>query len=147
MSAEIKEQLDRIEAMVILLCAGKAPAASPAPASGYVVAPGAVADDAELDSNYGNPDVRKDPPRWKGDSFKGKKYSACSPEYLDALAGFLDWQAGKDDEKGTDDGKKYAGYARKDSARARGWAKRLRAGWKQPGREPGIDDEDEIPFS
>lgn len=102
-----------------------------------------VADDAELDSKYGNPDVRKDPPRWKGASQVGKRFSDCPPEFLDEFASFCDWKAGKDDEKNTDDGRKYAGYARKDAARARGWAARIRNGWQAKIADDGSQ---EIPF-
>lgn len=100
----------------------------------------AVATDAELDSQYGDPEIRKDPPRWDGESFKGCKMSEATPEYLDSLAGFLDWRAGKkreeaaeltdeDDETKAERAKavKYAGYDEKDAARARGWARRKRA--------------------
>lgn len=92
----------------------------------------ATADDADLDGQYGDPSVRKNPPRWEGESFEGRRYSETTPEYLEALAGFLKWKSGKDDAKGTEDGRKYASFARKDAARALGWAKRLRAGWKAP---------------
>ncbi len=100
---------------------------------------GAVATDADLDSKWGDPDVRKDPPRWKGKSFEGKKYSQTAPEFLDELAGFLDWQAVKNDEKaaamkaagddkGFADQTKYARYSRTDAGRARGWGARMRSG-------------------
>lgn len=116
-------QLDRIEAKLDQLLAAKAPAPQ---ASRFAVAPGAVAPASELDSQYGNPVIKKDPPRWSGPSFVGQPYSACSAEYLESLAGFLEWKAGKDTEKGDADSLKYAGYARKDAARARGWAQRNR---------------------
>jgi len=85
-----------------------------------------IADDAELDSQYGDPEVRKDPPRWKGASYVSRPFSECPADYLDMLASFRDWQADKDSEKGTEDGDKYAKYGRKDAARARGWAQRNR---------------------
>jgi hypothetical protein len=87
-------------------------------------APPPVADDADLDGEWGAPAVRKDPKRWTGASYVGKKYSECPSDYLLQLAGLLDWQAGKDEEKGDTDSLKYAGYKRRDAARARGWAKR-----------------------
>jgi hypothetical protein len=94
-------------------------------------ASGAVAPDSDLDSQWGDPVVRKDPKRWLesgGASFVGVPFSQCPPDYLDALASLADWKAGKDDEKGTEEGAKYAKYARKDAARARGWAARIRSG-------------------
>lgn len=126
-------RLNELHAKVDALAARPA-AARPAAAAG------AVADDRDLDGQYGDPNVRKDPPRWSGESHAGKRYSDCPPEYLETLAGLLDWQAGKDEEKGDPDSLKYAGYKRKDASRARGWAKRLRDGWTRPGAD------DPLPF-
>ena len=90
------------------------------------------ASDKELDSQYGNPEIKKDPPRWKGPSFVGRRYSECTPEYLENLASFCDWKAGRDAAAGkmTRGGKPLADLVRRDAARARGWANRLREGWK-----------------
>lgn len=102
---------------------------APAPA-----ASGDAASDYDLDSQYGDPVVKKDPPRWKGNSFVGYQFSQCPADYLDVLAGLLDWQARKDDEQGkTWTNKKgeevpSSSFKRKDAARARGWAARIRAG-------------------
>lgn len=88
---------------------------------------GSVAPDADLDSQWGDPVVRKDPKRWLengGASYVGVPFSQCPPDYLYALASLADWKASKDDEKGTEEAAKYAKYARKDAARARGWAAR-----------------------
>ena len=127
----ILEVLARLEAKVDRLLAQQGGSAAPG-----------VASDADLDGQYGNPEVKKDPPRnWSGASFVGSRFSECPPEYLDALASFFDWKAGKDEEQakaaGDDEDTakakaKYARYARTDAARARGWAARLRAGWKPP---------------
>jgi len=99
---------------------------------------GEVATDAELDGQYGDPEIKKDPTRWQGESFVGRRYSETSPEYLDMVASLEDWRAGKDDEAGqrgemNNRGKPKDGYfARKNAARARGWAKRKRNGWGAP---------------
>lgn len=98
--------------------------------SAPAAAGGAVATDADLDSQWGDEDVKKDPPRWTkggGAPVAPCRMSACPPDFLEELASFKDWQAQKNDEKGTPEGKKYAGYDRKSAARARGWAARLRA--------------------
>ena len=95
---------------------------------------GRIAPDSEIDDpEGGDKEIRKDPPRWKGDSFKGRKWSETSPEYLDAMANFLDWTAGKKREEaaaasGEDAATKlkYAGYDEADAAKVRAWAKRLR---------------------
>ena len=34
-----------------------------------------IADDYDLDGLYGDPEIRKDPPRWSGESMVGKRYS------------------------------------------------------------------------
>lgn len=105
-------------------------------------AAGAVASDRELDSQYGNPEVRgKDPREWKGPPMRGRKYSECPAEYLDLLAESLEWQAQQAEKKNelTNGGKPVAEFRRKDAARARGWAKRMRAGQAQqqpPRQEP-----------
>lgn len=92
----------------------------------------ASADD--LDGKYGNPSVRKDPPKWGGVSCVGRSFSECPPEFLDSLAGFLDWRAEKE---ASDPAKeKYARYSRSDASRARGWAARIRSGWTPPKAAP-----------
>ena len=125
----ILEQLARMEAKIDRLLGQQAASAAPG-----------IAPDSDLDSQWGDEEIRKDPPRdWSGDSHKGRRMSECPPEYLDALAGYFDWKAGKEDEEaqrldGEEQSKKrkYAGYSRKSAARVRGWAQRLRSGWKPP---------------
>lgn len=94
---------------------------------------GQIADARELDSPFGDPVVKKDPPRWTGPSFAGCNMSQCSSEYLLTLAEFYDWQGDKDDESGkTWTNPKKPGsqpvpsssFKRKDAAKARGWAER-----------------------
>lgn len=125
----------RVEALeqrvaVLQAARGATPAAAPAPAS----APG---DDivADLDGEYGDPEVRRDPPRWKGESMVGKRFSECSPEYLGELAGFKRWCAQRDDEAQAVDakGRPKSYWARLDAARAAGWAQRILAA--QPRKE------------
>lgn len=130
--ADVKRLETKIDAIARHLGIGAngGGAKASAPAAG-----GEVATDAELDGQYGDPEVRKDPTRWQGESFVGRRYSETSPEYLDMVASLEDWRAGKDDEAGqrgelNNKGKPKDGYfARKNAARARGWAKRLRSGW------------------
>ncbi len=100
--------------------------------AGGVSSGGAVATDYEMSGQYGDPILKKHPPRWTGPAgeFVGKRFSQCSPDVLDVVAGFNDWKADK--EAATAGKEKYAAYSRKDAARARGWAKRLREGWKAP---------------
>lgn len=118
-----------------------------------IVAPsGAVADDADLDSQWGDPVIKKDPPRWKGNSYAGSKMSECPADYLEAVARLFDWMASKDDEQGkTWTNKKgeevpASSFKKKDAARARGWAQRIKAGYVQTQREPATEEQPDIPF-
>jgi hypothetical protein len=89
--------------------------------------PAVIANDADLDGQYGNPEVRaKDPRDWTGEPMKGRRFSECPAEYLDMLAARFDFFAGQESDS------KKAGYCRKDAARARGWAKRMREGRVPP---------------
>lgn len=110
-----------------------------------------IASDSDLDGKYGNPEVKiRDPRDWSGDSMIGRKFSECPADYLDMIASRLDFFAGKSDEEGkeTAAGKPVSQYQRLDAARARGWAKRVRAGYTPPKSAPVNfnDDDENIPF-
>ena len=120
-----------------------------------VAAPAKVADDRDLDGKWGDPEVKFDPRDWSGDSCKGQHMSECPAPFLDLLAETFDYFAAQAEEKGetTTSGKPVAPYKRMDAARARGWAKRIRAGYKpaaQPATEgwaqPAMPDDSEVPF-
>lgn len=89
-----------------------------------------VADDRELDSQYGDPVVKFKPRDWTGDSCVGLRMSQCPAPFLDMLAEAFDYFGDQAEAKNeqTDSGKPVAPYKRKDAARARGWAKRVREG-------------------
>lgn len=91
-----------------------------------------------LDDKYGDPVIKaKDPRDWNGPTMMGRKFSECPPEYLDLLAIRLDYFADKAQTNGetTNRGLPKAPFMRKDAARARGWAARLRGGWGTAGRQ------------
>jgi hypothetical protein len=96
--------------------------------------PGAVASDRDLDSKWGDPVIKAMPKAWKGKSFKGQPMSRCPAELLDGLAEMYDWFANKAEKNHevSPRGKPIADYKRLDAARARGWAKRIRAGKVAP---------------
>lgn len=110
-----------------------------------------AADDRDLDSPHGNPEVKFNPRDWAGPSFKGCRMSECDPTFLLMLADTFDYFADKAEENDerTSTNKPVAPYKRKDAARARGWAKRIQDG-KVPAttaaspnwgtREPGDED-------
>lgn len=106
-------------------------APSGAQASGGPVTPAAA--DSDLDGQYGNEPVYKDPPRWKGQSYKGVRLSECPSDYLDVLAEFHEWKAanplpGKEGN---------TAYSTRDAARCREWAARARDGGQGATRAPG----------
>lgn len=89
---------------------------------------GRVATPGELRGQYGDPKVRKNPKRWAGASYIGATYSRCPSDYLEELAGYLDWCADKESQQANP--KKHANgknfyweFDRKDAALARGWAR------------------------
>lgn len=89
-----------------------------------------VADDYDLDSEWGDPKVRfgLKEKYWKEqpDPFIGFKFSECTPEYLDATAKYLDACAYMARKNGGEENEKKAHYKARDAARARGWAARIR---------------------
>ena len=147
----MQDQLNRIESLLISIDRKLASqAARPA-----AQATAAVADASDLDSQWGDPEVKRDPPSWTkkgGPPVAPRAMSQGPADWLDAVASFYDWQAGKDDEtRKTYTNKKgeeveTAPFKRRDAARARGWSARVRAG-KVVQREPGCDDGPEsLPF-
>lgn len=90
----------------------------------------------DLSDKYADFTVRRSPPQWLssgGEDYTGQPISTTTPEFCEAIASFLDWTAQKDEEKNhsyvNNAGKTVfpAPYARKDAARARAWAAKLRA--------------------
>lgn len=121
---------------------------------------GAVATDAELDNEWGDPPIKKSPKKWLEDGnpdYAGSRMSECPSEFLLAVASLNDWMADKDDEAG----KTYqpmkngqpngaprpaSGFSRKTAKLARGWAKRNEGAVKGPAPYSPPQSDDEIPF-
>ncbi len=111
--------------------------------------PALVASDSDLDGQWGDPVIRaKDPRDWTGESQLGKPFSECPAPYLDLVAARLDFFAEKADAEQalTTSGKPVAPYNRRDAARARGWAARIRRGWK-PTDDSGFPSDGKQPLS
>lgn len=104
----------------------------------------AVATNAELDGPFGDETIKFDPRDWQGDSFKGAPMSRCPADYLDMLASSLDYFAKKNEGKLTDKGKPKSDFDRRSAARARGWAQRVRGGWKPRAAPIPNDDADDF---
>lgn len=122
----------RLESIATLIAAAMAvgltkgaPGSAPAVAA-RMATPAAIASDADLDGQYGNPQVKFKPRDWSGPEMKGRKFSDCPAEFLELYAQSLDWSAGQADQKQetTSSGKPVSYYKRMDAARARGWARR-----------------------
>lgn len=92
--------------------------------------------DADLIKN--DPLIKKDPPRWSGPKFIGRKMSAATADYLKELANFCEWRAAANEDDARietvatkkADLMKWARFARLDARRARAWARRKEAGWQ-----------------
>lgn len=101
-----------------------------------------VADDRDLDGPHGNETVKFTPRGWHDSDgiYKGNPMSQCPPAFLDLLGEAFESFAKKNADKGDD---KKAGYEKRSAARARGWARRLRDGWKpaQASAQDVIDDD------
>lgn len=123
----MQDQLARMET-IVRADAGQAPHAVHAAANAGSGLP-APAPDSDLDGQYGDPTVHKNPPRWQGPDYAGAKFSQCPPDYLRDLAGLLVWRARKADEEGrtTSKGRPQSEFLVKDAARALGWAARHEA--------------------
>ena len=100
----------------------------------------------------GDPEIRKDPPRWKGESFASRRMSMATPEYLRAYADFEEWKGMKTLEDADPEKRKFVTYNLRNAALAKGWAEILSNPSHRPGAElddggfgPSDADED-IPF-
>ncbi len=98
-----------------------------------------AAPEADLDGPHGDPEIRAKSPRdWTGESQQGKRFSQCPPEYLEMVADRLDYFAEQNAASDDPEAQKKANYNKKDAARARGWAARIRAGYVPVNDEPSI---------
>lgn len=91
------------------------------------------ATDREMDQTWGDPTVALIPRDWTiGGVTKGQKFSTCPPEFLDVYADTMNYFAQKNDAANavTTQGKPKSFFDRKNEKFARGWARRLRSGWK-----------------
>ncbi len=89
-----------------------------------------IAPDSDLDSQYGDEQVKFKPRDWSGEFVKGQRMSECAPEMLDMLAASFDYFAEKKRHDATMADKMF--YDQRSARRARGWAARLRSGWQAP---------------
>lgn len=106
--------------------------------------PPPVATDSDLASKYGDPVLKFLPRDWTGEDCRNRPFSECPAELLDLVADANDYFARVADEKDekTDKGRPVSKYKRADAARARGWARRIRAGWKP---QAGFDQPKTVP--
>ena len=117
----------KIDALMRHLGCTGAPRAQGSAAPSAPLPTGEVASDHDLDGEHGDQLVKKDPTRYKGPPMAPRKMSQGTAEWLDSVAEFHTWRAGKCQEEGKD-----PKWPLLDAARARGWAARIRGGWKAP---------------
>lgn len=106
-----------------------------------------VADDADLDSQYGDEILKaKMPKDWSGIDYKGAHMSECPSELLDMIAARSDYFAQQNDERGEkdDQGRPKSLYDKRTARRARGWSARKRSGWKAPEAASSMLNSDEV---
>jgi hypothetical protein len=110
--ARVDAKLDRLLAHLGVIRSEALPVSNVAPLS-------------DIQGQYGDIEIKKDPKRWTGQPLAPIRASQCPPDYLDIVAAFLEWKAGKNDAAGKE---KYAEYDRRDAARCRRWAIEMREG-------------------
>lgn len=111
--------------------------------------PKPIADDADLDGQYGDEPIKFLPRDWSGEDYKNRRMSQTEPAFLDALAKAFDYFGDTNEAKGekTDKGVPKATYDRRSAARARGWAQRLRAGFvSSAAAASAVSENDDIKF-
>jgi hypothetical protein len=125
---------------------------------------GEALSDSQLNNAWADKKITKDPPKWKGPTQVNRTYSKAPIEWLESMAGFLDWKA----QKGREEvpvrmNNKNRPWHESDTFEAkilRGWARR-KASKPAPAKAApqadddfgfgpsaatGTDDDSEIPF-
>ena len=102
-------------------------------------APAAAPPEIDLAAPINDPLVKLEPTKgaskWTGESMKGRRFSECPSDYLDRLALMFDYFAAHPKE-----GKEnFADGERLNAARARAWAKHLRANGAPAAGDAGDD--------
>lgn len=122
------------DALQQLVAVSKAAPAKPQKPPPMVAWPGerTVAPDSELDGKYGDPVIKTAPRDWNGPFRSGQAMSESEPELLELVAERCDYFAQKNDRERqvTDQGVPKSKYDRSKAAKARGWAARIRKGYK-----------------
>ena len=87
------KSIDQSLRTMVVLMQQKAEAAASTPVA-------TVASDIDLDSKWGDEEIKFDPRDWTGDSCKNKRMSQCPPAFLDIFAETADYFAGEDEALG-----------------------------------------------
>lgn len=151
MSAALEARIVALEARLAVVEARltSGPVAVPSASGGSST----VADDSDLDGQYGDPIVKFGLKEkwWKAqpDANIGYHFSECPADYLDAMAKYLTACEIMAKREGTPETLKKAHWKAIDASRARGWAKRVREGRvvQREQQATGTDDDAEsLPF-
>ena len=92
---------------------------------------GEALSDAQLDKAWADKKITKDPPKWTGPTQVNRTYSKAPVEWLESMAGFLDWKAQKGREEVpvrlNNSGKPWHESDTFEAKILRGWARRRAA--------------------
>ena len=87
--------------------------------------------DHQLENDWANKIVSKDPRRWTGESMVGRRYSDCSAEWHDSMAGLCEFKAQKGREETPvrlkNNGRPWHESDAFEAKLCRAWARRIRA--------------------
>lgn len=92
--ALLKARVDALEGGRGTSSSGGAPSSS-----GGGATPGDALPDHLLDNAWADAKIDKDPPKFKGRTQVGRRYSIASVEWLESAAGFYEWKAQKGREE------------------------------------------------
>ena len=94
------------------------------------------------DPKWGDPEIRYVSKKWTGANMVGRRFSQCPIDFLEFHAADLDRSAAYKENTGDEQKVKYAAMDRRDAAKARAWAERLRS----QGYPVDALDTEELPF-
>ena len=138
---ELEHRIATLEARIAKLESGASATAS---------GPEEALEDHHLDKDWARKTIKKDPPRWAGESQIGRTYADAPVAWLLDAAGLAEWKAKKGREESPvrmkDNGKPWHESDTFEAKLLRAWAKR-NAGKTSGGAAISYADEaDEIPF-
>ena len=106
--------------------------------------------DSQLNNAWADKKITKDPPKWKGPTQVNRTYSKAPIEWLESMAGFLDWKAQKGREevpvRMNNKGKPWHESDTFEAKILRGWARRRAAKPTAPAKAAAPQADDDFGF-